>query len=117
MAQPTSLIIFSTIQNIIVVRFAFVLHSSCAQGQSVAGARSKSQGDKKDRTVGMGGHTESSSVTERTKPTPVDPMVDTSHLSCVLSLTDSVFCPGVFLLLPSLSLKFRCSKYGILCGG
>lgn len=70
MAQPTSLIIFSTIQNIIVVRFAFVLHSSCAQGQSVAGARSKSQGDKKDWRVGMGGHTESGSVTERTEPNP-----------------------------------------------
>lgn len=37
---------------------------------------------------------------------PVDPVIATSHLSCVLSLTGSIFCSGVILLLPSLLFKF-----------
>lgn len=68
MAQPTSLIIFSTIQNIIVVGIAFVLHSSYAQGQSMAGAGSKPQGEQKAQRVGMGRHMESGSITEHTEP-------------------------------------------------
>lgn len=70
MAQPTSLIIFSTIQNIIVVGFAFVLHSSYVQGQSVAGAGSEPQGEQKDQRVGMGGHKENGSLTEHSSQSP-----------------------------------------------
>lgn len=82
MAQSTSLIIFFTIQSIIVVGLAFVLHSSYAQRQSVAGAGSQPQGEQK-RPEGWDGraHGERQPQRAHRAQAPEDPVIATSHLS------------------------------------